>query len=79
MKEETYKQYEEFVSQIKKVVYQDEWLDFRNHAFKFVLSDSLQETQKIALREQIIKQANTLKDEYSRISMQNAISQICHF
>lgn len=66
MKEETYKQYEEFVSQIKKVVYQDEWLDFRNHAFKFVLSDSLQETQKVALREQSIKQANTLKDEYSK-------------
>ncbi len=77
MKEDTYKQYEELMSQIKKIVYQDEWLDFKNHSFKFVLSDSLQETQKIALREQILKQANTLKDEYSKnLNAKCSIAQI---
>lgn len=66
IQETTYKQYEELMSQIKKLVYQDEWLDFRNYSFNFSLSDSIQKAQEVTLREQIIKQANMLKDEYSK-------------
>lgn len=60
------KQYEDLISQIKNIVDQDEWLDFNFNSFMFALSDSAQTSQEAMLREQIIKKANDIGNEYSK-------------
>lgn len=66
MQEADYKSYEDFISQVKKIVYKDGWLDFRIEAFDLALTESMQKEQGQILRELAIKNANELTAEYSK-------------
>lgn len=66
MQEADYKNYEEFISQVKKIIYKDDWLDFRIKAFDFALTETLQKEQEPILRELAIKNSNALVAEYSK-------------
>lgn len=66
MQETEYSSYEEFISQVKKIVYKDSWLDFRIKAFDFDLTESLQKEQDSILRKLAIKNANDLVAEYGK-------------
>lgn len=66
MQEADYNSYEDFISQVKKIIYNDSWLDFKIRAFDFALTDSLQKEQEPILRELAIKNANGLVAEYNK-------------
>ncbi len=77
MQEADSKDYEEFVAQLKKIVYEDEWLDFSIRAFELLASDSLQTAQEKILRKLAIQQAHTLTTEYDQnLNMQCAIASL---
>lgn len=66
MNESEYKQYEDYIAQIKKIVHEDEWLDFKINAFEFLPTEAEQAAQEKILRELAIKQANELVSEYGQ-------------